>query len=726
MSVNAVCGLLAAQYGEPGRAAGERLRHWLSGSVPYAHPEILGQHLSEEHVPLLFDAFWTVLPFGTGGRRGRVGYGSNRMNESTVALTTQGHCDYLHAVFPERTELTVVVANDVRVFRDIAGTYSFLGSDHPLLGVSSRSLARLACEVYAANGIVAYIQEPAADMALLSTPELSYLIVRLEAIGGVNLSASHNFPDDNGVKVYDHYGSQPIAPDDQRLVDAAEAAAGIRAMDFQQAVREGMIRDIPAGLHEDYLGAYVKLYGRVYPPREDVPIVYTPLCGCGLSTAGDLLSRLGFPFTVPPGQGPDGSFAAIPLRSPNPEVPQATEPAMAFADQDGCGLVLSSDPDADRVGVEANLPDGSWHHFNGHQIATILCYFLMLDPEGPQRRGLVIETLVTTRLLGRIVERAGDSCLVDDLPVGFKYIANVLKSLEREGRYGAITGSPDQLVLAAEESHGAIVLPTIRDKDSAPACMYFAALYQRLWQEGRTLLDYYVRILEEFAHPGEADRSIVLSGAEGVSKRSELVAWLRESPPEMLGGQVVRRVVDRWDEAEFGPFVSETDKLPRNLMQFHMDPFTVTVRPSGTEPKLKFYCQLQPDNTIRSLRGTELLRAVTENADAVARAVYNDLLAGIGMHLTEAGLRLPDLIDLDRKQVFEERTVPSLREALTARRFARLDDLLAWLRQEVSEMMPGVDALPAVRSSVAYLCEQWASELAAARLLTELAHWARS
>ena len=210
------CKLLENQYNELGRGAAERLRRWCSGTIPYAYPDIIEKHLeNEKHIDLLFDAFWQVLPFGTGGRRGRVGYGFNRLNPTTVAMTVQGHCHYLRTTFPNSEELTVVVANDVRRFDDISGVYGFLGDNHPLLGVSSRSLGRLACEIYVGNGIRAYFADPEADEAVMATPELSYLIHRLKAVGGINLSASHNPPDDNGVKVYDQYGSQPVAPHDQ-------------------------------------------------------------------------------------------------------------------------------------------------------------------------------------------------------------------------------------------------------------------------------------------------------------------------------------------------------------------------------------------------------------------------------------------------------------------------------------------------------------------------------
>ncbi len=731
MELTKFCELLAEKYGDLGKGAAERLQQWLSGKIPYAYPEILEKHLDEKHLALVFDAFWQVLPFGTGGRRGRVGYGSNRLNPTTIAMTVQGHSQYLKTAFPDREELSVVVANDVRQFNDIAGVYNFLGKEHPLIGVSSRSLARLACEIYAGNGITAYYAEPGVEKAVLTTPELSFMIGQLGAVGGINLSASHNPPDDNGVKVYDQYGSQPVAPNDQQLVDIMEQAKEIKLLPFDQALEEGLIRAVPGELHQDYIEAYVKLYEGIFTPNPNVPVLYTPLCGCGLTTVGDVFNRLKFPMITPPEEGPDGTFSVIPFKAPNPEVPQATEPAKAYAEANGAGIVLSSDPDADRVGLEARMPDGSWYHFDGNQIAAILAYYLMLDPEGPQRRGLVIETLVTTRIIGKIVEKAGNSWLVDDLLVGFKYVADVLKELakpaaERKKRFANIPFTPDQLVFATEESHGVLMIPTIMDKDSTPACMYLAALYQRLHHQGKTLLDYYTDILEELGEFDDVSRSITMVGAEGVMKRDLIMKSLRENPPSEIGGFPVRKIVDFWDQEVFGPFVSQTDQLPRNVIQFTTDAFFLTVRPSGTEPKLKLYCQVVPHGEPSAAKGQKLLSEVRVKADRVSRQVYNSLLSRIDLSLSEASLMLPDIIDLNRKLEFELRTVPQLQEALTKATFANLDDLLAWLREQVAAMTPGANPLPALKAPLAHLCAEWATELKASSLLRELTDWAKS
>ena len=736
--------LLEERYGDAGREAAARLRRWMSGEIPYAEPEIIARHLEDAHLALVFDSFRQVLPFGTGGRRGPMGYGPNRMNPSTVAMTAQGHSNYLKASYPENIRhegssagslhdkaedhsrgqpLSVVVANDVRVFADNAGVYGFLGPGHPLLGVSSRSLAKLACEIYAANGIVSYLAEPEDDGAVTSTPELSCFIVQLGAAGGVNVSASHNPPDDNGIKVYDAHGSQPVAPEDQRLVDAMENATDVRTVPFAKGLRSKMIRPLPPEVHAAYVDTYLSLYGGLRPPDPDAPVVYTPLCGCGVNTVKPVLERIGFPLLIPPDQGLDGSFAAIPFKAPNPEVPHATEPAREFADRHGVGLVLSSDPDADRIGMEARLPDGAWYHFDGNQIAAILCHHLMLDPQGPRRRGLVMETLVTTRLLGRIVAEAGDSWLIDDLLVGFKYVADVLKTLERTGRYRDIACSPQDLVLAAEESHGVVMAPGIRDKDATPACMVLAGLYQRLLDEGRTMLDYYVAMLRELGSYDNVNRSIALAGAEGTRKKDRIMASLRETPPRELAGQPVRRFVDYRDPERFGPIAGDTDRLPRNVLQAHTDHFIITVRPSGTEPKLKLYCQLLPDGEPLDDAGTGLLEQVRGKADRVARSLYNELLSCIGVSLDEAALLLPDIIDLENKQRFAGETVPRLREAMGNGRFASLDDLLGWLRAEAGFMTPAADPLPALKRSLAGLCRDWSDETGMT-LLEELGRWA--
>jgi hypothetical protein len=275
-----------------------------------------------------------------------------------------------------------------------------------------------------------------------------------------------------------------------------------------------------------------------------------------------------------------------------------------------------------------------------------------------------------------------------------------------------------------------MLTPAIRDKDSAPACMFLAALYQKLHLQGRNLLEYYIEILGKVGGYADTGRSLVMTGAEGGIQRDRIVASLRTSLPQTLGGRAVRKVVDYWDETTFGKLQSGTDQLSRNVLHFFLDGFIVTVRPSGTEPKLKFYCQLVP--TPEPLgkavgpapKGMELLRDLTEKVESMARAIYKELLARLDIHLGEAALLLPDIIDIGRKQDFERQTVPRLREAILQSRFKDRDELLNWLKGEVAAMTPGADPLPALKASVAWLCRRWESELGGAPLLSELAAWA--
>ncbi len=727
-----ICNQLESTYADFGKLAATNLRHWLLDDVPFAFPEMIARHLDQNHLDLVFDAFWQTLPFGTGGRRGRVGYGPNRVNPTTVGMTVQGHCHYLKKTFSNKNELMVVVANDVRIFRDNAGIYGFLGDNHPLIGESSRTLGKLACEIYAANGITAYFAQPNHQDGLLSTPELSFLISRLKAVGGINLSASHNPPDDNGIKVYDDAGSQPVSPNDQKLVDTMNQVTNIQRVDFSKAVADGKIKDIPGELHQVYIDIYLRLYDNIYSPRPDIKIVYTPLCGCGGTTVGDVLKELKFPLIIPPDQErPDGGFSMIPFKAPNPEVPQATDPAKKFADDEGAGIVLCSDPDADRVGVDIKLEDGSWYHMDGNQIATILCYFLMLDAKGPKLQGLLIETLVTTRILRKIVEKAGNSWLIDDLLVGFKYIANVLKSLELNGKYNDISCSVHDLVLAVEESHGVLQVEDIRDKDATPACMYLAALYQRLYKDGKTLLDYYTDILGELGGYDCINRSIFMSGADGMLKKDKIMSSLRTIAPSSIGGYKVEYpIVDYWDHEKFGPFVSETDKTPRNVIQIFTSSFTVVVRPSGTEPKLKFYVLLTPEGVESQKQGMELLAEIRKKAQNIADRVYNELLQKIDppqkseYTLSDASLMLPDIIELDKKLKFEKQTIKHLKASLNSEDFGKLDNLLSWLRAESAEMTPGSDPTPALKKPIACLCQEWKEELGSNTMLLQLERWA--
>jgi len=255
--------------------------------------------------------------------------------------------------------------------------------------------------------------------------------------------------------------------------------------------------------------------------------------------------------------------------------------------------------------------------------------------------------------------------------------------------------------------------------------MYLAALYQILRRRGVTLLDYYTQILDATGEYDCVGRSVMMSGAMGMQRKEQIMRTLRQSYPRTLAGAAVRKVVDHWDEKAFGPFVSETQKLPRDVLQFFTDAGVVTIRPSGTEPKIKVYYQLVPSAEPTRAKGEALLKAVRGRADDFTCAVYNELLAIIGLHLSVPALKLPDIVDLDCRVAFEQATLPALREGLRRGRFRSLDkDLLPWLRDETKNMTPGADPLPALKAAVASACGEWEPELRDARGFSELAAWA--
>jgi phosphoglucomutase/phosphomannomutase len=668
-------------------AAARRLAQWASGEVPLVDTEALVRFVETADLSAIYDEFRQLLPFGTGGRRGHVGFGPNRVNPTTVALTVQGHCEYLKA--QSQGPHTVAIANDVREFHDLAGRYIAV-DPNPLLGVSSYSLARLAASIFAANGITVYMTGVEDDVRDLTTPQLSHAIRTLGADGGVILSASHNHPDDNGIKVYNRAGAQPIAPQDQQLSDVIERVTSVAAMDFDEAVEQGLVRDLSAALGDAYVDLYAELV-RDIPVEPGTRIVYTPLNGGGARSIGTVLERLGYDVLQPPGEAADGTFAAIPFRSPNPEIPEATAPAIRFASEQDVGFVLASDPDADRLGADARDADGRWVHLTGNQIATILGYFLLVDPSGPRRTGLIIATAVTTRALRAIVERSPGSRFIGDLPVGFKYIGATLNDLE-----------PDDFVLGAEESYGFLATPAIRDKDATSAAVYLAALHARLAGEGRTVVDYYYDVLADIGAFAENNRSIILLGEAGARDIAALMASLRAEPFETLAGSAVTAVTDYWDSA-FGEITAETDRMSRNVVGFQTAGFTVTVRPSNTEPKVKFYLQAEPAAEVAGLEGAALVQAASERASALAEQVYAALLERLGVTLSHAAHALPDVLPLAQKVAFDERVLPQLQTRL------REDDpaaLRAWLVQECAAMTPGANPLPALRGPLRRLADQ--------------------
>ncbi len=640
---------LAEIAGHPGGgAAAETLRSWLDGAQPFVNQAELARFAELAPAGLIVDSFRCDIPFGTGGRRGRVGIGPNRINTRTLALTVAGHCEFLRKT-AESDDLLVVVANDTRVFTDINQLHTFMGPDWSLLGTSSRSLAQLACQIYAVYGVETRMTAPGDASAYMPTPELSFAIRDLRAAGGLNVSASHNHPDDNGLKVYTPTGGQYCPPDDATLSSTVEQVVLDPRIEELVAGHAGAAAEIDAGVHRRYISMYTDRAATLCRSsaalRAGAPIVYTPLCGTGLANVGETVTGAGFDLRVPPDQYPDGSFAAIPLRSPNPEIPGVTDPAIEFADSLGAELVLSTDPDADRLGVEVRLAPGDWRHLTGNQIGAILGYFLVADPDGPRLSGSMITTVATSRVLRAIAGLGAGIELTDDLMIGFKFIGQLLDNAEAAG------ARPD-LVLASEESHGYLTTTHLRDKDAASGGYLIAHLHALMRSRGQTLWDYLMGVFDATGVHIEYGRSLVLLGAEGAQTIRAVMRSLRAEPMRFIGSEPVTGRQDFLVDGTTGP-LTEGEKSSRDVLEISSEHYRVVIRSSGTEAKLKYYFDYRerpgaagpgPANT-----AAERYRLAEPAVRADCAAVYADLAGRAGFDLSPAALELPDVLPMQEK-----------------------------------------------------------------------------
>jgi len=580
------------------RQAAEFLRKWLSGPefAPY-RPQVEWQISASKWADLL-DAFYQVLPFGTGGRRGAVGIGPNRMNLWTLGASVEGHCEYLKARFPGVTELRVALAYDVRQFEDKRKVYN-PALPNPVLHLSSRDFAQFAARVYAANGIHSHILPPESTR-YLATPELSFIIRHLRAHGGLNISASHNPPDDNGGKFYDERGGQPVPPDDQIMSDFVDQVSDIRSIPWADAVRTKRVHFLDDTPHKAYIDL-CRHQSVTNPPRgEEIRVVFTPLHGVGSMTAMEALQAVGFkPIPVPEQMTPDGQFPNV-TKTPNPEVRESLDRAERVAREQKAHLAIATDPDADRIGgVAARDKDGGgdYRFLTGNEICALVTHFKLSQlaktgrmPASP----IVVTTEVTTSMIGRIA-RHFSAQIVENLLVGFKYIAEVLWQLESTGRYEDVSGTPADFVLGCEESHGLQTTAEVRDKDAGGAAVVLAEMALEQKRAGRTVPDYLDALARQFGYFRNEVLNVVMTGIEGRSNMGRMMEAMRKTPTMTIGGLAVTGFEDLRDEnSRLGPLKGATDAAARNFLIFRLgDSAKVVLRPSGTEPKAKAYLEVR-------------------------------------------------------------------------------------------------------------------------------------
>jgi phosphoglucomutase/phosphomannomutase len=630
------------------------LRQWLTEADFVAYRPQLEWLVQNKEWPGLLDRFYQILPFGTGGRRGAVGIGPNRMNPWTLGASVQGHCEYLKERFPGVKPLRVAVAYDVRQFEDKRRNYNSK-LPNPVLHLSSRDFAQYAVGVYVANGIEAFIL-PADSKRYQATPELSFAIRHLGAHGGLNISASHNPPDDNGGKFYDERGGQPVPPDDQIMADLVDQVTTIKHLPWPEAQRSDRVRLLDDAPHQAYLDL-IRRQSLVAPPKfDDLTIVFTPLHGVGAMTALEALVNQGFRVTpVQEQMTPDGQFPNV-TKTPNPEVPESMDRAALLAQECGADLVLATDPDADRLGAmipsrrgprDGMSPESTgaaWRFVTGNELAALLTHFKLskLTQQGRLPRSpIVITTEVTTSLITRIA-RHFKTQVVNNLLVGFKYIADVLWHLEEDGSFEDVRGTPEDFVIASEESHGILVTPCIRDKDSAGAALLMAELALAQKRQGRTVLDYLEELYRQFGYFHNEGVSVVLSGILGKKNMVRMLDALRSAKVTEIGGLEVTAFEDIRDErSHLGPIKGATDFASRNVLLFRLgERARIALRPSGTEPKAKAYlevCSAPCPAGTSAAQWQRTCREVDELAKRLGDDFLKKALALIGMTPADAG-----------------------------------------------------------------------------------------
>ena len=504
------------------------------------------------------DAFYKNLEFGTGGLRGIMGVGTNRMNKYTVGMATQGLANYILS-HCEGDDLKVCISYDSRN--------------------NSKEFAKIAADVLSANGINVYIFDN-----IRPTPEMSYAVRLKGAVAGIMITASHNPKEYNGYKVSWSDGGQVTSPVDKEIVAEVAKITDPSMVKFKSGLRCGEIMAMGADVDELYLRDLLSLSlsPELCRKHSDLKIVYTPLHGCGVRLVPEILSRLGFNniIHVPEQDVSDGNFPTV--VSPNPEEPAALKMATDIAEETGADLVMGTDPDADRLGIAVRDNEGKMVLLNGNQTASLLTYYILSKRAelGTLGKGkYVVKTIVTTELITDICKKFGVP--VYNVLTGFKYIAEVVKRQEQEG---------GEFICGGEESYGFNVGQFVRDKDAQVSSMMVAECAAWAAEQGLTLYQLLQKIYSEFGYRKEGLVSVVRKGISGAREIQQKMVDLRTNPPKELCGSPVTKVIDYLEP-------EKTGQPSSNVLQFFDEAGdVVSVRPSGTEPKIKFYFGAKGDD----------------------------------------------------------------------------------------------------------------------------------
>ena len=539
-----------------------KAKQWLSPSFDEETRQSVQQMLDKADKTDLIEVFYKNLEFGTGGLRGIMGAGTNRMNVYTVGMATQGFANYLKKNFADRKEISVVVCHDCRN--------------------NSRKFAESVADVFSANGIKVYLFD---DMR--PTPECSFAIRHLGCQAGVNITASHNPKEYNGYKAYWEDGAQVLAPHDTGIIDEVNK---VKVEDVKFGGNKDLIQIIGAEIDKIYLDKIhtLSIDPEVIKRQHDLKIVYTPLHGTGMMLIPQSLKLWGFDnvHCVKEQMVKDGNFPTV--VSPNPENGEALALAIRDAKALDADIVMASDPDADRVGMACKNDKGEWTLINGNQTCLIFLYYIITNRKAKglmKPNDFIVKTIVTTEVIRKIAEK--QHIELRDCYTGFKWIAREIRLSEGKQQY----------IGGGEESYGFLAEDFVRDKDAVSAMSLLAEICAWAKDQGKTLYDVLMDIYLEYGFSKEVTVNVVRPGKAGADEIKAMMENFRKNPPTELGGSKVITWKD-YEKLEARHADGSVTKLDMpttsNVLQwFCVDDTKVSVRPSGTEPKIKFYIEVK-------------------------------------------------------------------------------------------------------------------------------------
>ncbi len=569
----------------------EKAQKWLAGNYNEETKKEVEQMLNNEDKSLLIDAFYRELEFGTGGLRGIMGAGSNRMNIYTVGSATQGLSNYLLQEFAELPEIKVVIGHDCRN--------------------NSRKFAEISANIFSANGIKVYLFED-----LRPTPEVSFAIRKLGCQSGIMITASHNPKEYNGYKAYWDDGAQVLAPHDKNIIAEVNRIKSIDDIKFEG--NPDLIKIIGKDMDKAFIDEVLKLSlsPEAIKRQHDLKIVYTPIHGAGIMLVPAALKAAGFTnvINVPEQDVISGEFPTV--VSPNPEEPAALELAVKRAIETDAEIVMATDPDADRIGTAVRNNDGEFVLVNGNQTMILYLYYLITRWKELGKltgKEYAVKTIVTTELVRKIAAKNGVDLF--DSYTGFKWIADIIRKNEDTKIY----------LGGGEESYGFLAGDFVRDKDSVSACMLFAEMAAWAKDNGKTVYQLLQDIYLEYGYSKEVGVSLVRKGKEGAEEIEAMMRNFRNNPLTQIAGSNVTLLKDfaSLEAKDFDSDETISLSMPTtsNVLQYYTEDGTkLSIRPSGTEPKIKFYIDVKGKADTR-----EALKQAEESANEKVKLIREEL-----------------------------------------------------------------------------------------------------